>query len=149
MSSIDENREVVRRIWEGMVNDGNLDLAYELVDEKYVYQGPGGYITRGPEGFKRLIAAIRSAIHNIRVSVAGYIAEGDVVASWWTIKGSDRETGHPIDFFGTTITRVAGGKMIEDWESWDRLDIAGQLASNWLQKKIIGAISKQFKKVQP
>ena len=63
--------------------------------------------------------------------------------------GRQKELKRQLTFFGITVTRVSDGRMVEDWEIFDRLSIAEQAANNWLQRWIIGFIIKQFKKMQP
>lgn len=51
----DDNRTIVRRIINDVINTGNLALADGLIAPNYVYHGAGGPELRGPEGFKQLI----------------------------------------------------------------------------------------------
>ena len=52
--STEENKAVVRRIWEEILNKGNLALVDEIIATNYVYHGPGGQEVKGPEGLKQI-----------------------------------------------------------------------------------------------
>jgi len=61
------------------------------------------------------------------------VAEGDKVAGRWTAEGTHEgellgvpATGKRFRFAGLSICRLAEGKMAEQWERWDRLDLMQQ-----------------------
>jgi hypothetical protein len=39
--------------------------------------------------------------------------------------------------------------MIDDWEYWDRLEIAGQIAEGWIERRLIQAVSQRATKSLP
>lgn len=142
--STEQNVKIVERVWQEIVADGDLDLVDDLVAEGYTYRGPGGLEVRGPQGFRRFIASVHDLFSDIDVTVHEYIAQGDRVLSRWTGRGIHRETGRETTWHGATITHVANGKMIDDWEYWDRLEIAEQVTAGWLQRLLVSAVSKQI-----
>jgi len=51
--SIEQNKVIIRRIWQEIFNEGKLDLIDELYDKSYIYHGPGGQKLKGLDGLKR------------------------------------------------------------------------------------------------
>lgn len=144
-----ESRAVVERVWTDVVNGGTLSAIDELVAEDYRYHGPGGYELTGPDGFRRFIAALHEIFEDLTVVVYEYIVDEDRVLSRWTGQGTYRETGRPVEWEGATVTHVADGQMVEDWEYWDRLEHAEQLATGWLEKRIVDSVSRGATKDLP
>ncbi len=134
--SAEANKAIVNRIWEEVVNEGNLNIADELFATSYVYHGPGGREIKGPEGFKQFIAMRRTAFPDFHVAVEDMVAEGDRVVSRWTAAGTHKgdlmgiaPTERRGTMTGITITRIVDGKVVEDWENLDQLGILRQLGA--------------------
>ncbi len=134
--SAEENKAIVNRIWEEVVNEGNLNIADELFAASYIYHGPGGREIKGPEGFKQFIAMRRTAFPDFHVAVEDMVAEGDRVVSRWTAAGTHKgdlmgiaPTERQGTMTGITITRIVGGKVVEDWENLDQLGMLRQLGA--------------------
>ena len=140
--SEERNRRVVERIWHEIVQDGDLDLIEELATEEYVYHGPGGLELHGPDGFRRLIASLHDMSETIDITVHEYITEGDRVLSRWTGEAYIPDAGGGVTWSGATITHVEDGRMAEDWEYWDRLDLAEQLVTGWFRERMVNAVSR-------
>jgi hypothetical protein len=47
------------------------------------------------------------------------------------------------------ITRVVGGKCVEDWEIYDRLYMAEQGATGWFKKRMVSSIANKIRKALP
>ena len=76
----------------------------------------------------------QSAFGNPRFTVDDQIAEGDKVATRYTITGTHlgdykgiTPTGKKITSTGITIHRIASGKILEGWANWDALGLLQQL----------------------
>lgn len=147
--SIEENKVMVDRVWQEVFNKGNLDIVDELYDINYVYYGPGGYEIKGPVGLKRFVSGLRTSFPDLHFTVEDLIAEGDEVVSRWTMQGTHRATDKQIMNMGIIISRIADGKIVEDWEIYDRLYIAEQAAGGWIEKRMVGSIAKRISKGLP
>jgi len=130
----ESNKAVCRRLIDEVVNQGNLAAADALVSPSYVYHGPGGLELRGPEGFKQLVTLYRTAFPDLRMTIDDIIAEGETVAMRWTGRGTHRgdltgiaPTGRLTTVTGIVFSRVVGGKIVEDFESFDELGMLRQL----------------------
>jgi steroid delta-isomerase-like uncharacterized protein len=121
-----DNKATLRRVPEEIFT-GNLDLVDELFTSDYVMHDPGlPEEVAGTEGFKGYVSAFRSAMPDIKITVEDQIAEGDVVATRWTGRGTHEGdmfgvpgTGRAVTIEGIIITRFEGGKIAEEWTSYD------------------------------
>jgi predicted ester cyclase len=76
----------------------------------------------------------RGAFPDGRTTVEAVIAEGDKVVHRWTFRGTHRGelmgiplTDNQVTITGTTLDRVSGGKMEEEWNNFDQLGMLQQL----------------------
>jgi len=91
---------------------------------------------RGPAGVKELIAGYRAAFPDIHVTIEDQIADGDLVVSRWSAKGTHQgelmgipATGKHATVTGITIDRIADGLIVESWNNWDTLGLMQQLGA--------------------
>ena len=129
----EENKAIMRRIYEEIFNEGKLELADELVAPEMVnHTAPGAPC--GTEPVKRLVAMLRGAFPDHHIAIDDMIAEGDKVVMLNTYSGT-----HQGEFMGIAPTskrfvqrqvhvmRFAKGKAIEHWGLRDDLGQLQQL----------------------
>jgi steroid delta-isomerase-like uncharacterized protein len=87
-----------------------------------------------PSERQRMVATIRAAIPDIHITIEDQIAEGDRVATRWTLTGTHQgtlmgvpATGKQGTVTGLDISHLANGQVVEDWSEWDRLGFLRQL----------------------
>jgi predicted ester cyclase len=75
-----------------------------------------------------------TAFPDLHFTIEDQIAEGDKVVNRVTARGTHLgdfrgipPTGKQVTVAGITIDRIAGGKLVESWTSWDFLGILQQL----------------------
>jgi steroid delta-isomerase-like uncharacterized protein len=131
-----DNKTLVRRTFEEVWNQGKLELIEELVDPNYISNDPNNPGVRGPDGIRRLVLAYRAAFPDVRFTVEDQIAEGDQVVTRWTARGTHQgplmglpATGKQATVTGITISRISGGKVIEDIVSYDAMGLMQQLGA--------------------
>jgi len=124
---VDENRRLVRRYFEEVLNAGRLELADTLLAPDVVFQNPP-VIARGPKEFKDAIAAVRAAFPDLRFAIEDEIAAADKIVTRWRVTGTQTGTffgraasGRRIDVSGMNIFRIADGVIREIWVNMDRL----------------------------
>lgn len=90
----------------------------------------------GPAGAKRVAEMYFAAFSDGRFEAHEQIAEGDVVVTPWTAKGTnDGElmgmppTGKSVEIAGVTVARIANSKIAETWTCWDTLGMMQQLGA--------------------
>ena len=127
----EENKALVRRAWE--LAD-NPDILEEVYAPDLVWHEPDQEI-RGLEQAKKFVSAYKTAFPDLKITVEDVIAEGDKVVSRVTIRGTHQgeteefgpPTGRQFEGGGITISRIEGGKIVEDWDSYDNLTTLQQL----------------------
>jgi len=132
--SVEENKALVRRVLE-LLNERDT-AAFEYYASDYIYHGPGGQELRGREGIKGLWAVFFAAFPDLRATIDDMVAEGDKLVLRWTVRGTHRGEFQGIAPTNKQVTlpiiemfRVAGGQLVEAWDSFDRLDLMQQLGA--------------------
>ena len=76
----------------------------------------------------------RTAFPDMRLTVEQQIAEGDLVVTRWTARGTHRgelfgaaPTNKQVTVQGITISRISSGKVVEDVASYDALGMLRQI----------------------
>jgi len=120
--SAEENKAVVRRLYEEVYNRGNLDAADELLAPTFVGYDFSTGEEVGIEGYKRAIAEQAASSSDLHFSIEEQIAEGDKVVTR-TIGGGTHDlgeyeglapTGTRIEIENIDINRVVEGKIVEE-----------------------------------
>ena len=135
----EENKAIVRRFYEELFDKGNLSVADEIfapaVPGHAMWVNPVDMVTAAPvagpvedtpEDIKESVAVWRENMTGLRVAVDEMLDAGDRVVALYTMTG-DHWTGKPLIIRGIDIYRIAGGKIVEYWQSWDRLGMYQQL----------------------
>ena len=127
------NKAQVRRVIEEVYNRGDLDAVDDLASRDLVIHAPSEEI-RGREGAKRYVAALRTGFPDLHLTIEDQIAEGDMVVTRWSARGTHAgafqgiaATGRAIRLAGTDIDRVVGGRVMECWAHVDELGLMRQL----------------------
>jgi steroid delta-isomerase-like uncharacterized protein len=129
-----EVKEIARRLAEDPWQ-GKLDEVLELVGDDYVAHVPGSVEPfRGKEGFREFVNVYLTGFPDATITVDDQIAEGDIVATRWTGRGTNTgelmgmpATGRQITVSGITYSRFVDHKAREAWITWDTLALMQQL----------------------
>ena len=127
----EQNKALVRRAWEIVDNPDILDAVYA---PDVVWHEPDQEI-RGLEQAKQFVSTYETAFPDMNVTVEDVIAEGDKVVTRVTLRGTHQgeteefgpPTGRQVELKGITISRIEGGKIVEDWDAYDNLSAMQQL----------------------
>jgi steroid delta-isomerase-like uncharacterized protein len=134
--SSEQNKKIVRRAFEEPWK-GNLAVVDELVASDYIGHDPAvPEPLRGPAGVKEFIATYREAFPDGRITVEQQLAEGDLVATRWSGRGTHEgelmgiePTGKQVTVSGLTISRLEDGKIVEEFQNWDTFGMMQQLGA--------------------
>jgi steroid delta-isomerase-like uncharacterized protein len=127
----EENKALARRSWETVDNPDAIDEVYA---PDVVWHVPDQDI-QGIEEAKQFIGMYQTAFPDMSATVEDVIAEGEKVVTRWTIRGTHQgeieefgpPTGRQVEAQGLTLHRIEGGKIVEEWNSWDNLSFMQQL----------------------
>ncbi|HET9921983.1 MAG TPA: ester cyclase [Ktedonobacteraceae bacterium] len=132
--STEENKALIRRFYEEVFNEKKLEALDEFYAPDHVdHTLPPGLPT-SPDGTRQAIAMTLTALPDLHVTIEDMIAEGDRVVTRFTTHGTQQgafgsipPTGKRVAISTIEITRVADGKIVEDWGLDDRLGMLQQL----------------------
>jgi steroid delta-isomerase-like uncharacterized protein len=129
----EENKAIIQRFYQEVVNQGNIDLVEVLMVDDYIEHGnPAG---SGIQGFRQFFQGLGKAFPDLQITVEDLIAEGDKVVARVTVNathqgvfmGSIEPTGKRVSFTGVDIFQLADGKIIGRWNQRDLLGLVQQL----------------------
>jgi steroid delta-isomerase-like uncharacterized protein len=133
----EELKAIARREVDEIFTAGDLAVVDELYAADYIGHDPTRpEPIRGPAGVKEQVSGYRTAFPDLQIAADEIVAEGDLVVTRWTATGTHEgelfgvtPTGRQVTATGISIIRVAGGKIVEDWTSWDALGLMQQLGA--------------------
>jgi predicted ester cyclase len=130
MSPIEDNKNIVRRYRQELMNVGNLNVIDEIFPSRFFLNGQD--LT--PESFKPMAAMWRTAFPDLYYTLEHLIADGEMVVEHWTARGTHRgrlfgiaPTGKYFESIGINIHHIVDGKIVEIWEASDGLVLLQQL----------------------
>ena len=131
----EENKAIVRRFVEEVWNKGNFSVADQLISVNYSYHDNATPdFGLGPESEKKRANLYRTAFPDLQFTIEDIIAVKETVICRWSSRGTNSgplsavaPTGKTIKVSGITISRLAGGKIVEGWVNWDALGMLQQL----------------------
>jgi len=133
--STEENKALYWRIYDNILNKGNLSIIDEFVAPNYIYHDPHNPLN-SPDELKQGMSAYRTAFPDMRFTVEEMVAEGDKVAKRWKFVGTHKgelmgiaPTGKEVTVTGMSMGRFANGKLAEEWEAADMLGLMQQVGA--------------------
>jgi steroid delta-isomerase-like uncharacterized protein len=131
----EQNKTAVRRLFEELWNNGNLQVADEIIAPTYQHHDASTPdLGKGPEGEKKRVNLYRTAFQDFRLNIEDLFAEGETVVARWSCRGSHKgdlngiaPTGKQFAITGVTICRFTNGKIVEGFVNWDALGLMRQL----------------------
>jgi len=131
-----ENVALGRRWFEEVWNQKKSESVPELLAAGCVMHGISetGEDVRGHAGFLALHAKLLSAFPDMQFTLDDCFGDGEKIVVRWTAtmrhtgQGLGIEaTGAEIKLRGMGIARIAGGKVQETWDNWDRMAMFEQI----------------------
>ena len=131
----DQNKNVVRRLFDELWNKGTLQVADEIIAPTYQHHDPSTPdLGKGPESEKKRVNLYRGAFHDFRLNIEDVLAEGETVVARWSCRGVHKgelngiaPTNKQFAITGVTICRFDHGKIVEGFVNWDALGLMRQL----------------------
>jgi steroid delta-isomerase-like uncharacterized protein len=130
------NKELVQRYIE-LYNSGNVAIADEIIAPDFVdHEHPE--CEPGPTAVKRMVTDFRAAFPDATGTVQEIIAERDMVAFRFVLRGTHSgpahfaglpPSGRGITLVGMDFVRITNGKLVELWSCQDTLGLLQQLGA--------------------
>jgi len=121
--SEEANEALARRWFEEVINQRNLDALPDIYATDYAYHGQGGLELRGLQQLRGFAAAILAGSDDRHAVVERQVVEGNRVVTQFTSRGTHtgafqgiEPTGREWVTEGIVISRIEGGRIVEDWE---------------------------------
>lgn len=125
-----DNIALVRQMIDEAWNKGNLSVLPKLIADNFIGRETLFGEVRGPNGLKTQLEAMRKAFPDMHLSVNDIGMVGDRVFVRWTGRGTHRgplmgiaATGKVGEVPGISIYRIAQGRIVEHYASWDALKL--------------------------
>jgi steroid delta-isomerase-like uncharacterized protein len=132
--SAEENKAVIRQFIDGGLNAHSFETIEGLLAPNYTNYFPGAPSPLNRDSFEPTLNELFTGFPDIRIEVHKMIAEGDAVATRYTIHGTHQgpfqgipATGKRISVPGTSFYHVKDGKMVDDYPGFDALSMMQQL----------------------
>ena len=131
--SVEDNKKMVIASWQA-VGNGDWASIERVYDPNVAYHGTGPTELKGSAATIEMIKGYKAAFPDLSFKVEHCFGEGDLVVSRVLVSGRNTgelfgtpATGRQMALPLTTIQRFANGKVAEEWESWDQLEMMRQL----------------------
>jgi steroid delta-isomerase-like uncharacterized protein len=135
----EHNKALVRR-WLEAINQGNVAVTDEVFAldcvRRLIYHASVTRVGRGPDAVKRRISEWRAAFPDWRFTVEDMLAEGDLVMTRCTVRGTHQgelfglpPTGREVAYTEILVSRVSEGRIVEQSVLIDRLGLLQELGA--------------------
>jgi predicted ester cyclase len=120
MTSEADNKLLVRRYIEEVINSGNVSNIENYVSSDYTEIFEGKRYPIGISGAKEHILGVRKTYPDLTLTIDHQIAEGEYVATSITARGTHvgewlgiKPTGKVLIYTGVNVDRIVGGRIVE------------------------------------
>ena len=132
---IPENKSVIRRFTEDVLNQGRFEQLDELVLEDFVELDPLPGQSQGRDGLRGAVQMLRGAFPDMHWVIEEMIGEEDKVCTRFTWTGTQLgpflgmpATGRCVTVKGMVIDRLSTGKMADSRILMDTMGLMQQLS---------------------
>jgi len=115
-----DNKSIVRQFIEQIINTGNVENIAGVISPDYVEVFNNLSYPVGIEGAIEHVKGVRKTYPDLKLTIDLQIAEGDWVATCYTMTGTHQgewmgiaPTGKKIEVTGVNIDKVVDGKIVE------------------------------------
>jgi steroid delta-isomerase-like uncharacterized protein len=130
--SMESNKDLIRRYYE-LSNQGK-DVAAIQESSSADDVCHSNFGDMNVEQLKQFCATLNAAVPDMHTTVERLVAEGDLVMTYYTMRGTPKEpmmgiapTGKSFSIKGVGVYRIVGGKIVEQWSLMDMLSMLMQL----------------------
>lgn len=135
--SVPESEQLIRRYFEEVWNQQELQVIDELTPEPFVLHYQGKSITANHEEHKEVVSYWLNALADYRVELHDIFSDENKVVARYTFTGTHQDsvleippTGKEVRVTGIWICRVENSLLSECWEEYDEQGLINQLQSD-------------------
>lgn len=132
----DANMVQMKKFYNEVINQGNIDLLDELCVASFVEHEETPGLAPGLEGVKQWFKMLRTAFPDLKFEVGFMLAKDDKVVSYVTMTGTQKgpfmdmpASGKMIRVNTVDIVRFKDGKAVEHWGVTDSGTMMQQLGA--------------------
>lgn len=132
----EQNKALVRQVMVDVWQDGKLEKIDDYYAEDFVSHDDTPGIPQNREGLKMFAGMLEAAFSGGAVTVDDQISEGDRVVTRWSSTSSHSgdflgvpASGNEVKITGINVSRIAGGKIVEEWGEADMLGLMQQIGA--------------------
>ncbi len=118
--TIDENKKIVRRYIEEVVNTGDMTKLDEFISPDYIETLDPSKRILGVEGARQHIMGVRQTFPDLHLTVEKQISEGDWVATCITARATHqgewlgiKPTWKKVEITGVNVDKIVNGRIVE------------------------------------
>lgn len=133
---VERNKELVQHFFDGVLNQGMLELVDDLVTPGYALTVVGFPGPMDREGQKGMVAGLRAAFPDWEETVEELVGDGDRVVARVVGRGTHRgefmgipATGRTVEVVAVNVDRIIDGRIAERWLLPDTLGLLRQLGA--------------------
>ena len=132
--TLENNIKMYSQTWDDIINKGKLDLFNETNFTKDLVLHEGTIDVVGIDSAKVYYANFISGFSNINFTIKDIFGQDEKIVKYWNFKGTHTgnffgiaATGKSVNLDGATIVRMQDGKIAEERDFIDNLDMMQQL----------------------
>jgi steroid delta-isomerase-like uncharacterized protein len=132
-----DHEATVRRYFEELFNEGDLDVADEILAPEVRYHGPPSFSPqnlRRREQVKAFVKRYHAAFPDINYHMEAVVGADDTYTVRWSAEGTHTDslwgiegTGKRFEDRGLNMFRFEGEAIAEIWSYWDTLGMVREL----------------------
>lgn len=133
MNSCEDNKALIRRLFDSWINKKNISAVDEMVTPDYISHESGE--DTDADGTKLFLTGLFKSFPDVRVTIDDIVCEGDKVVVRNTWRATDTggfagmaPTGKSVEVSGIVIWRIEEGRAAERWAVIDYRSLIRQLS---------------------
>jgi len=133
-SPVESNIKAYSHVWDEIMNKGKLDMFNDSNFSKEVVMHASPSDIVGIDSARAYYANFLTGFSNIQFTIKDIFGQDDKLVKYWNFKGTHTgnffgipATGKTVSIDGTTLVRMADGKIAEERDFFDNLDFMTQL----------------------
>jgi steroid delta-isomerase-like uncharacterized protein len=129
-----DNKALMQKFYDDVANGGKMDMIDTYMSKDFVEHEMFPGMAPGREGCRQFFTMMRTAFPDMKFTVEFMLADGDKVAAYVTMSGTQKgefmgmpASGKSFSAKTVDIVRIVDGKAVEHWGATDSMSMMQQL----------------------